>query len=117
MTGHTGSKGLVVLLASPFGCQGLRLRVATNGIPNAFDDLRLNEYIHSTFGDVTDRSQLISTLVDCHADIVIHMAAQPLVQKSFRDPYETFNTNVMGTVNVGSCKKMRNCKILRYRYN
>lgn len=117
VTGHTGFKGAWLC----FWLHHLGAKVYGYALPptvsqTLFDDLRLSEYIHSTLDDVTDRDQLMSKLVDCQADLVIHMAAQPLVQKSFHDPYETFNTNVMGTVNVleaiRKCESVRSCVIV-----
>jgi len=117
VTGHTGFKGGWLC----FWLRHLGAEVCGYGLPptisqTLFSDLRLSGDIQSLFGDITDRDQLMSALVDFKADIVIHMAAQPLVQQSFHDPHETFNTNVMGAVNlleaVRQCETVRSCVII-----
>jgi CDP-glucose 4,6-dehydratase len=117
VTGHTGFKGGWLC----FWLRHLGAEVCGYALPptisqTLFSDLRLSGDIQSLFGDITDRDQLMSALVDFKADIVIHMAAQPLVQKSFHDPHETFNTNVMGAVNlleaVRQCETVRSCVII-----
>jgi len=101
VTGHTGFTGgwlvawLKLLGAKVFG---YGLPPATR--PNLFDANLLDRGITSTFGDVRDRNALANAFAEFQPEIVIHNAAQSLVQRSQRDPVETFATNVMGTVHV-----------------
>jgi CDP-glucose 4,6-dehydratase len=101
LTGHTGFKGgwLSVWLAQMgASVQGYALPPATN--PNFFDLLGVANLIGHEIGDVRDAAQLRAAIDRFAPDIIIHMAAQPLVLESYETPKETFETNVMGTVNV-----------------
>ena len=102
LTGHTGFKGgwiahwLYELGASVYGYS---LEPPTQ--PNFFTETRLHKrLIHSTIGDIRDLSALTNSLKMSRPEIVIHMAAQPLVRESYNTPVGTFSTNVLGTVNV-----------------
>lgn len=102
LTGHTGFKGgwiahwLHELGAS---VHGYSLEPPTQ--PNFFTETQLQKRIaNSTIGDIRDIVVLTSALKKAKPDIIIHMAAQPLVRKSYNIPVETFTTNVIGTVNV-----------------
>lgn len=68
--------------------------------PNLYDAARIFEKVDSQFGDIRNLENLKSSIVSFNPDILIHMAAQPLVRLSYRMPVETYDTNVMGTVNV-----------------
>ena len=68
--------------------------------PNLFDLARLQDGMTSIFGDIRDLGQLRSAIETSQPEIVIHMAAQALVRYSYENPVETYETNVMGTVNV-----------------
>lgn len=68
--------------------------------PNLFTILELREYTTQIFADINDLSQLQEVCNEHEPEIVFHLAAQPLVRESYRDPVWTFQTNVMGTVNV-----------------
>ena len=74
--------------------------LAPNTDPALFSVASVSEGIDSIFGDVRDAGNLKSSMKSFEPDIVIHMAAQPLVRASYRDPFLTYSTNVMGTVNV-----------------
>jgi CDP-glucose 4,6-dehydratase len=60
----------------------------------------LSSMCHSEFGDLRDRSHVADVVARCRPEIVVHMAAQPLVRRSVADPLRTFSTNVMGTANL-----------------
>ena len=101
VTGHTGFKGawLIAIL------NRLGAKTAGYSLPPPDDrpslhaaGLRANTV--DEFGDIRDVAKLKAALVSFKPDLVFHMAAQPLVLKSYEDPAETFETNVMGTVNV-----------------
>ncbi len=101
LTGHTGFKGawLSVWLNS-LGAKvtGYALKPPTK--PSLFELCRLDRRLRSDMGDVRDRAELRRAMLAAKPEIVIHMAAQPLVRESYRAPAETFETNVLGTVNL-----------------
>lgn len=101
ITGHTGFKGSWISLWLQFlGAKvtGYALPPKTN--PNLFSIAYVEQNMDSIFGDVRDYDSLYSALRQSQAEIVIHMAAQPLVRYSYFNPIETYSTNVMGTVNI-----------------
>ena len=101
VTGHTGFKGgwlTAWLKSAGASVVGLALPPETN--PNLFDALCLGCEMVSIFGDIC-RPSIVNSVFAQHApEIVFHNAAQPLVRRSYREPVETFDTNVMGTVHV-----------------
>ena len=101
VTGHTGFKGAwLCLLLEHLGAaiRGYALRPPTD--PSLYALAALDDRIPGTQGDVRDLTRLSAVLADADPEIVIHMAAQPLVRASYQDPVTTFGTNVMGTVNL-----------------
>ena len=99
ITGHTGFKGSWLaywLIKIGATVCGYALNPPTN--PNHFDLLKLD--IQSNIGDIRDLETLKGVLGHFKPEIVFHLAAQPLVRLSYREPRETFETNVMGTINV-----------------
>jgi CDP-glucose 4,6-dehydratase len=99
ITGHTGFKGSwLALWLSTMGANvtGYSLRPPTE--PNHFDLLELD--INSLIGDIRDAEKLKWVLREQQPEIVFHLAAQPIVRFSYKDPVETFSSNVMGTINV-----------------
>lgn len=101
LTGHTGFKGgwLGFWLAQ-MGAVVQGYALAPPDGPNMFEILRLAELLGHRIGDVRDRARLITDMTAFGPDVVIHMAAQPLVLESYESPVATFETNAMGTVNV-----------------
>lgn len=101
ITGNTGFKGswltlwLKLLGAEVFGYS---LSIPTN--PSLFELTQLDSQITSINGDVRDLPKLLETIKSIKPDIVIHMAAQPLVRESYTNPVETYSINVMGTVHL-----------------
>ena len=101
LTGHTGFKGSwLSLWLQSLGAEvtGFALRPPTD--PNLFDEARVGQGMRSIIGDIRDPSILQQAMQECRPDIVIHMAAQPLVRYSYLNPVETYATNVMGTVHL-----------------
>lgn len=101
LTGHTGFKGgWMSLWLSSMGAnvKGYALEPPTH--PSLFEVASVAKAVESEFGDIRDREKLMLSMNRFKPDIVIHMAAQPLVRASYVDPVETYETNVMGTVNV-----------------
>jgi CDP-glucose 4,6-dehydratase len=108
VTGHTGFKGSwlcgLLLHAGSF-VTGYALAPPVGG---AFDLCGLDKIMDSRIGDIRDFDKVFSIINDVKPDIVIHMAAQPLVLDAYHRPLYTFDTNMMGTVNVLEC--IRLCK-------
>jgi CDP-glucose 4,6-dehydratase len=101
LTGHTGFKGSwMSLWLHSMGAivKGFSLEPNTN--PSLYKILSLDALIHSEIGDIRDLSALKASVLSFKPEIVIHMAAQPLVRYSYNEPLETYSTNVMGTANV-----------------
>ena len=109
LTGHTGFKGawLSIWLES-LGAKvtGYALKPPTE--PSIFKLCRLDRRMKSIIGDVRDAAKLKKALLAARPEIVIHMAAQPLVRESYKNPAETYETNVMGVVNL--LEAVRACK-------
>lgn len=102
LTGHTGFKGcwLSLWLAS-MGVKVTGYALAPNTTPNLFDVLGIDSLIEkSLIADIRDLAGLQKAISETKPDVVIHMAAQPLVRYSYANPVETYATNVMGTVHV-----------------
>ena len=110
ITGHTGFKGswLSQILVN-WECDviGYSLNPPTN--PNLFNLLNLKSKLTSIIGDIRDLNNLKNVFNEYRPDIVIHMAAQPLVRESYKNPVYTFETNVMGTVNICECVRQNDC--------
>jgi CDP-glucose 4,6-dehydratase len=101
LTGHTGFKGSwLALWLQSLGANvtGFALDAPTE--PSLYELARVGKDMHSIVGDVRDHDALAGALEQAQPEIVIHMAAQSLVRRSFAEPSETYATNVMGTVNV-----------------
>lgn len=101
ITGHTGFKGswLSILLHS-LGADvyGYALKPHTN--PNLYGLAKVDQLVSSTIGDIRDCHLLLKTLREVQPEVIIHMAAQAIVRESYRNPRETYEVNVMGTVNM-----------------
>jgi CDP-glucose 4,6-dehydratase len=102
LTGHTGFKGswLSLWLAS-MGAQVTGYALAPNTTPNLYNVLGIDSLIEkSHILDIRDLESLQKAISEARPDIVIHMAAQPLVRYAYVNPVQTYATNIMGTVNV-----------------
>ena len=112
LTGHTGFKGSwLSLWLQKMGATLRGVSLAPENNPCMFDIAQVEENIESHFVDIRDLPKLRAAVLDFEPDIIIHMAAQPLVRKSYVDPIETFQTNVMGTANV--LEVARSCSNLK----
>lgn len=112
VTGHTGFKGswmCRVLTMHGANVVGYSLEPPTN--PSLFEAAGIEKSITSVTGDIRDLARLNETMQKHRPEIVIHMAAQPIVRESYRDPVYTYETNVMGTVNI--CEAVRQCDSVR----
>lgn len=101
VTGHTGFKGawLCVLLRE-LGAKATGLAAGEPTQPTLFQTLELGREVESIRGDVRDPDAVRRAVADTRPDIVLHMAAQALVRRSYEDPIGTYATNVVGTANV-----------------
>ena len=112
VTGHTGFKGSwLVLMLSELGANVHGFALAPPTEPSMFALLGLERLCHHTQGDIRDLPALEAAMRDADPEIVIHMAAQPLVRASYDIPIETYAVNVMGTVHVlDACRRMPQLK-------
>ncbi len=112
LTGHTGFKGSwLALWLQSLGARvtGYALAPPTN--PNLFTVGSVSSDMQSIIGDIRDEDALHSAMKRAEPEVVIHMAAQPLVRYSYQNPVETYQTNVIGTVNL--FEAVRNCPTVR----
>jgi len=101
LTGHTGFKGAwlsIWLHLRGAHVTGYALEPPTG--PSLFDLAQVGDITESIIGDIRNADRLAQALAAAEPEVVIHMAAQPLVRESYRNPAETYSTNVMGTVNL-----------------
>lgn len=101
ITGHTGFKGgWLTLWLQMMGAQICGYALKPNTHPALFDAAQVQDGIQNVFGDILDREKLNKTFQDFQPEIVFHLAAQPLVRLSYAEPVVTYETNVIGTLNV-----------------
>lgn len=101
VTGHTGFKGSwLSLWLSSMGAHVTGYALDPPTTPSLFSLARVSELVDSRIADVRDAESLARAMVEAQPEIVIHMAAQPLVRDSYIIPVETYATNVMGTVHL-----------------
>jgi CDP-glucose 4,6-dehydratase len=102
LTGHTGFKGgWLSLWLTSMGAKVTGYALAPNTRPNFFDVTKVeDDLVQSCIADIRDLEKLKKAMADAKPEIVIHMAAQPLVRYSYANPVETYATNVMGTVHT-----------------
>lgn len=109
VTGHTGFKGAwmcQLLIMAGAEVTGYALEAPT--APSLFDLCDIGSAMNSVIGDVRDLEHLKQVFETVQPEIVIHMAAQPIVRESYKNPVYTYETNVMGTVNVLECVRLTN---------
>ena len=113
LTGHTGFKGswLSLWLVS-LGAKVCGYSLSPNTNPSMFEELKISEKIEkSIIADILDEQKLNAAMSDFQPDIVFHLAAQPLVRLSYSEPKMTYETNVIGTLNV--LEAARKCKSVK----
>ena len=104
VTGHTGFKGSwLCKLLSLLGADVTGYSLEPNTQPSLFALIRGEDICHSVIGDIRDLSHLMKIFDETNPEIVLHLAAQPIVRDSYKEPRYTYETNVMGTVNVMEC--------------
>ena len=107
IAGHTGFKGAWlsrILTNAGAKVTGYALNPPTE--PSLFDAAGVKEKMHSVIGDIRDLKHLKQVFDEAEPEIVLHLAAQPIVRDSYKEPVYTYETNVMGTVNVLECVRL-----------
>ncbi len=110
VTGHTGFKGTWIckmLVNAGADVTGYSLEPPTS--PNLFDISGISDKMKSIIADIRDYEKLKAVFEEVQPEIVLHLAAQPIVRESYKDPRYTYETNVMGTVNVMECVRLNPC--------
>ena len=110
VTGHTGFKGTWltrILIGAEADVCGYSLEAPTT--PNLFEIADVRSKIKHVTGEVRDLEHLKKVFADFQPEIVIHLAAQPIVRDSYKNPVYTYETNVMGTVNIMECVRLTPC--------
>lgn len=110
VTGHTGFKGAWLsrmLVGLGAEVSGYGLEPPTD--PSLFDILDMGKHMRSVIGDIRDYDRLMKAFDEVKPEIVLHLAAQPLVRESYKNPVATYETNVMGTVHILECIRSSSC--------
>jgi CDP-glucose 4,6-dehydratase len=113
VTGHTGFKGswlCRILTLAGAQVTGYALKPPTD--PSLFAAAGLEETMNSAEGDIRSMEDLLAVFKLAQPEIVFHLAAQPIVRDSYKDPLYTYETNVMGTVHVLEC--IRRTDLIRF---
>ena len=101
ITGHTGFKGSwLSIMLNWLGADVYGYALKPHTDPSLYEIADIDNIVSSTIGDIRDFMLLSKTLKEIRPEIIIHMAAQPLVMESYRNPRETYEVNVMGIVNL-----------------
>ena len=113
ITGHTGFKGswLCKMLANAGAVvTGYSLNPPTT--PSLFEIAGIEQDVQSVIGDIRDYKALEAAFNNVQPEIVLHLAAQPIVRDSYKNPAYTYETNVMGTVNILECIRNSGCEVV-----
>lgn len=104
ITGHTGFKGAwLCKILGLLGAEVTGYSLEPPTTPSLYELAQIDKDVNSVIGDIRDFDKLKRTFDEAKPEIVLHLAAQPLVRDSYNDPRYTYDTNVMGTVNVLEC--------------
>ncbi|MEI7474778.1 MAG: CDP-glucose 4,6-dehydratase [bacterium] len=110
VTGHTGFKGSwLSLWLEMMGAEVIGYSLEPNTTPSMFNKLQLNKKLTHIIGDVRNAEHLKKVIKQYNPEIVFHLAAQPLVRLSYKDPLTTYETNIMGTLNVLEAVRANDC--------
>lgn len=110
VTGHTGFKGswlCKMLVNAGAIVTGYSLNPPTS--PSLYEIAGIEQDVHSVIGDIRDFKTLKAAFDEAQPEIVLHLAAQPIVRDSYKNPAYTYETNVMGTVNILECVRNSSC--------
>jgi len=101
VTGHTGfTGGWACLWLEAIGAEVMGFSLPPETSPCLFDELGIVNTVPTILGDICDYSRLLKTVEDFQPELILHLAAQPLVRRSYREPVRTFSVNVLGTTHV-----------------
>lgn len=104
VTGHTGFKGSwLCTVLTMAGAEVTGYAMSPEASPNLWELCGLEDKMRSVYGDIRDLEALWSAFEQASPEIVFHLAAQPIVREGYRDPANTYSTNVMGTVHMLEC--------------
>lgn len=107
VTGHTGfTGGWACLWLKSIGANVAGFSLPPETSPALFDCLGLAEDIPTTFGDISRYDEILQAVEDFEPDLILHLAAQPLVRRSYREPVSTFLVNAQGTAHVLEAARM-----------
>jgi CDP-glucose 4,6-dehydratase len=110
VTGHTGFKGSwLCKILSLVGAEVTGYSLIPSASPNLFQIADIENDINSIIGDIRNLSDLDRVFKNIQPEIVFHLAAQPIVRESYKNPVYTYETNVMGTVNLLECVRLNKC--------
>lgn len=112
LTGHTGFKGTWlsrILILAGADVTGYSLEPPTS--PSLFEQTATAEQMKSIIGDIRDGEKLKKAVAEARPELVLHLAAQPIVRTSYKDPAGTYETNVLGTVNI--LEAVRDCSSVK----
>ena len=114
VTGHTGFKGSwLCLLLNKLGAEVFGYALEPPTTPSLYIEAKLDELVTSFIGDIRNLEFLQKVMKEVQPEIVIHMAAQPLVMESYKMPVETYSINVMGTVHLlEACRNTKSVKAI-----
>ncbi len=110
VTGHTGFKGSwLCKILSNAGAEVTGYSLQPPTVPSLFEIAEIEKDVNSVIGDIRDYNSLKKAFDKAQPEIVLHLAAQPIVRDSYKDPAYTYETNVMGTVNILECVRNSDC--------
>jgi len=110
VTGHTGFKGAwLCRILTLAGAQVTGYALAPPTDPSLFVAAALGNTMNSVIGDIRDLDHLKQVFAQVQPELVFHLAAQPIVRDAYKDPVYTYETNVMGTVNLMECVRLFPC--------
>ena len=114
ITGHTGFKGSwLCLLLHKLGADVYGYALDPPTQPSLFKEAKIGELMTSFIGDIRDYENLLKVIQQVQPEIVFHLAAQPLVRESYKNPVETYSINVMGTVHLlEACRNTKSVKAI-----
>ena len=101
VTGHTGFKGSwLCIWLSKMGANVCGYALAPDYMPNLYEEAKIETKIQSCIGDIRIYETISKVILEFKPEIILHLAAQPIVRRSYTNPIETYQTNLMGTVNI-----------------
>jgi CDP-glucose 4,6-dehydratase len=114
LTGHTGFKGSwLALRLAALGAETTGFALAPDTTPNLFALARIGDTLTHIEGDIRDRPIFADAVRKARPEIVLHLAAQPLVRAGYAAPIETFATNAMGTAHLlDACRNVQGCRVI-----